>query len=88
MLKNTIVRIAGLTSALFVVLVLSSESALAVVLPDPGVLDGNVSTTAPASGFDVLGQPWLLPLVIVVVGIAIAAVVVIATRRHHTVATA
>lgn len=87
MLKNTIVRITGLVTAVFVAMVVSAQSALARILVDPGSEDG-IAAAAPSSGFEVLDQSWLVPLAIVVAGIAIVAVVVIATRRHHRVATA
>lgn len=86
MFKHSFVRIAGLTTALFVALAMSAEGALAVVLPDPGVVDGNVSTAAPSSGLEVLGQPWLVALALVVVGIAVVALAITAARRHRRVA--
>ena len=86
MLKNLIVRITGLATAVFVALLVSAQSALAILLPDPGVVDGNVSTAAPSSGFDVLAQPWLVPLVVVIVGLVVVALSVVVVRRRHRMA--
>lgn len=88
MLKHTIVRITGLATALFAALVMSAESALAVILPDPGTEDGAALTAATSSGFEVLGQSGQVALAVVVAGIAIVALAVIATRRHRRVAQA
>jgi len=87
MFKHIIVLITALVTVLFVAMVVSAQSALARILVDPGSEEG-IAAAAPSSGFEVLNQSWLVPLAIVVAGIAIVAVVVIATRRHHRVATA
>ena len=87
MFKHIIVRITALVTVLFVPMVVSAQSALARILVDPGYED-EIAVAPPSSGFEVLGQPWQVALAIVVVGLGVVALAIIATRRHHNVATA
>ena len=83
MLNHSIIRITGLASALFVGLVMSAGSALAVRPRDPSVSGGPASTPAPSPAFEVFGQTWQLAVAIVVASIAVVALAVIATRQRH-----
>ncbi|MDN5777442.1 MAG: hypothetical protein L0H96_11065 [Humibacillus sp.] len=82
MVNHSIIRITGLVSALFVGLVMSAGSALAVRPRDPSVGGEPAPTPVPAPAFEVFGQTWQLALAIVVAGIAVVALMVSPTRRR------
>ncbi len=86
MLHHSVRRFAGLVTALLVALVISAQDAFAVVLPDPGAIDGTAPAEPASSGFEFLVQPWQGALAIVVVAILVVALAIIATRRQQRVA--
>ena len=86
MFQHSVRRFTGLAATLFIALVISTQDALAVVLPDPGTLDGTTSTVDPE--LDFLGLSWQGILTIVVAGIAVVVSAIIITQRHHRVARA